>query len=51
MGACEIFALSFFAFMMFILLPAAALDILGEKGRAALWAELSEKLFKGSDSK
>lgn len=46
MTGTEIFALVFLAFMMLILLPAAALDMLGEKGRAALWSELSEKLIK-----
>lgn len=51
MGEFEIFALSFLAVMMLVLLPLAALDTLGEKGRETLWAELSEKLSKSSDSK
>ncbi len=46
MAGNEIFAIFFMALLFLVLLPLAALDMLGEKGRAALWTELSEKLTK-----
>lgn len=44
MGTFEIFALSFFAFMMLVLLPVAALDLLGPEGRKELLKDIKDRL-------